>query len=119
MLEFSQARLASITSGGFRAALLAISSALLITDVYITAMGVFRVIRIGLTDSQLAPQTCWDTYRGAIMDIIESCVVFPVFLLNTISAHSQYYGSQNAVSELRTDINESPPLTPTLFSPTT
>ena len=53
------------------------------------------------------------------MDIIEGCVVFPVFLLNTINARSQYYGSQNAVSELRTDIHEPPPLTPTLFSPTT
>jgi hypothetical protein len=45
----------------------------------------------GLTDDQLAPQARWDTYCGVIMDIIEGCVVFPVFLLNIINACTQYY----------------------------
>ena len=62
-------------------------------------MVIFRILRVGLTDSQLTPRARWDSYRGAIVNVIEGCVVFPVLLLNIINACSQYYGSQNAVSE--------------------
>jgi hypothetical protein len=118
-LGSSQVRSASITSGGFRATLLATFSVPLITDVCVAAMAILRIFRVRLTDNQLALQARWETHCGTIMDIIEGCVVFPVSLLNIINACTQYYDSQNAVSNIRTDIHEPPPFTLALFSSTT
>lgn len=82
-------------------------------------MVIFCLFRVGLTDSQLAPQARWDTYHEVIMSLTEDCMVFPVILLNIIDACSHYYGSQNAVSDLRVNIYEPFLLTLTPFSPTT
>lgn len=73
-------------------------------------MGIFQIFQVGLTDSQL---TCWDTYRGAIMNVIDR-VVLPVILLNIINACFQYHSGQNVVCAPRTGIREPSPLTQTL-----
>lgn len=108
MLEIFQIRLPSITSDGFQAVFLTTFSVSLISDACATVMAIFQILQAGPTDSQL---TSWDTYRGAIMNVIDR-VVLPVILLNVTNACFQYHSGQNAVGPHRTNICDASPLTP-------
>jgi len=99
ILESLRVESASI-SGGIRAIVLAIFCTPLVTYVCVTVVVIFRILRAALIDNQLDSQAHWDAYRGVMINVIEGCVVYPAILLNIIRAHSQGYGSQNAVSDL-------------------